>query len=158
MSAAYLLGMNDFKRLLVPVDFADCSKKALETALALAAKLSADVEVFHAWIPPPSASMALAPGVSVKRIEEMQSDLQKEAEQDLRHFLESVTIPSQVRVTTRAAMGAPHELILAHSSSFDLVVLGTHGRRGIAHFFLGSVAAAAIRSCKTPVMVVNAAV
>jgi nucleotide-binding universal stress UspA family protein len=147
--------MSNFKRILVPVDFADCSRKGLEAALVLAAKLGAEVEVFHAWVPPPSASTVLVPGVSAERIDEMQRLCQKEAEVALGRFLDEVLLPPNVKVTTQVAMGAPEELILAHGRSFDLIVMGAHGRRGLAHLFLGSVTIGTMRSSATPVMVVN---
>ena len=60
-----------------------------------------------------------------------------------------------VKADARVLEGVPHEQIVRASRKADLVVLGTHGRTGVARFFLGSVAGRVASSAKTPVLTVR---
>ena len=61
-----------------------------------------------------------------------------------------------VTITPKIVVGSPAEAIISASSGHDLVVMGTHGRSGLAHLRLGSVAEKVIRDAHCPVMVVKA--
>lgn len=147
--------MFDIKRILVPVDFAECSKKGLELAFELATKYGAGIEVLHVWLTPPYATPSVSIPLGAIRMEELEELGRQEAENQLLEFIETMKKPSGIGIRTRVIMGVPQEAILAASNDFDLVVMGTHGRRGFAHLFLGSVAEKVIRACKKPVLVVN---
>lgn len=145
--------MFDIRKILVPVDFGDCSERGLAAAFELASRYDAWIEVLHVWLPPPYAAESIA---GRDRAEEL---LQLEREDLRKKLLEMIAaIPGSknARFEITLVSGAPREVILLRARSFDLVVMGTHGRRGLSHLVLGSVTESVVRESPTPVLVVNA--
>jgi nucleotide-binding universal stress UspA family protein len=146
--------MNSPKIILVPTDFSVAAETALDHALALAAKLGAKVFLLHAYALPvigfpdgtliPSA--AIASGIINRAEKELADCVAKRRE-------------SGVEIVPLLKQADPREAILAtaHDLSADLVVMGTHGRRGIARALIGSVAEAIVRVSPVPVLTVHAA-
>jgi nucleotide-binding universal stress UspA family protein len=145
--------MFDVKRILVPIDFAECSERGLELALQVAEKYGAEVKVLHVWSVPPYVSPGVAVSLGAGNIEVLESIAQREAEKSVFATIEKVKRPSGVKISTQILAGIPSEAILEQAEACDLVVMGTHGRKGIAHLFLGSVAEKVIRACSRPVLV-----
>jgi nucleotide-binding universal stress UspA family protein len=145
-----------FVRILVPVDYSPCSRASAEYALRLAAKAGAAVDVVHVWDKPTYVSDA----VMVRRPNEEHrslSDLIREnAEADMKTFMAELTVPSGVTVGQRLVSGEPVSALLAElkKGEHDLVVIGTHGRTGLAHVLLGSVTERLIRMSPVPVLTV----
>jgi len=145
------------KSILVPVDFSQGSERALQRALQLAAGLGAQVRVINVWQPPPyivPEMVVAAPGnhESVPFDEYMRARTLKE--------LQGFVDPHQLdQVTMRLAVltGTPRDVIAkyAEEHAVDLIVMGTHGRTGLRHLLLGSVAEHLIRSQACPVMTVR---
>jgi nucleotide-binding universal stress UspA family protein len=82
--------------------------------------------------------------------------IEENARRDLAEFLTSAEVPAETTLTSRLIAGDPasallHELKLG---SFDLVVVGTHGRTGLSHILLGSVAEKLVRLSPVPVLTV----
>jgi len=137
-------------RVLVPVDFNDCSIEALEYAVQVARQFEAAVVILHVV---ESASYGL--------------DFTLAARGDAKKLKEAVTarieeyaraIKSQnVAVESVVHNGTPGESILAIAAtkSTDLIVMGTHGRKGFTHLVSGSVAEAVIRHAPCPVLTVK---
>lgn len=148
--------MFDIKSILVPVDFAECSKRGLEKALELARNYGASVTVLHTWVLPSYVSPSIAVSYAHGRTEELDAFARREAEDQLAQFMETVQKPAGVRIQHEIAYGSAHEVILARAKEHDLVVMGTHGRTGLNHVFLGSVTERVMRECVCPVLVVNA--
>jgi universal stress protein A len=144
-------------RILVPVDFSPCSRSALEHAVHLAQKLGAEIEVLHVWEPP----RYVIPEVTVQMPGEPQRTLMEfarsEAGKEMEGFLADFEGEGQPRVSGRLASGDPTEAIidLAESGSYDLIAMGTHGRTGLSHLFLGSVAEKVVRRAKCPVLTIR---
>lgn len=146
--------MTTAKIILVPTDFSVAAEAALDQALALASKMGAKVVLLHAYALPiigfpdgtliPSA--AIASGII--------SDAEKELAACVARCSES-----GVEIVPLLKEADPREAILAAARelSADLVVMGTHGRRGIARALIGSVAEAIVRVSPVPVMTVHAA-
>jgi len=141
------------KRILVAADFSECSRSALEFALGLAEQVGATIEVVHAWASPayvsPSIAVTVAPDVPSSTLEVI---AREEAGKSMDAFLASV--PTTQKVTGRIEFGPEAEVIVAIAEQFDLLIVGTHGRSGLAHFVLGSVAERIVRRSKTPVLTV----
>jgi nucleotide-binding universal stress UspA family protein len=134
------------RRALLPTDLSEHSARALPLAAGLAAALA------H-----PEAPLLLPLFVSPSEIETgpyaFVTRQVEQAEADLDAFLASVptvTLKGTVRV------GSPAQVILnvAHDWEADLVVLGTHGRRGLSRFFLGSVAETVLRKAPCSALVI----
>lgn len=145
--------MLEIKRILVPVDFEDCSKAALESALRIAAKHGATIELLHVWVPP---SLGVANAIGPVVIEAVLAQCRAEANSNLAGFVASVPNPDRVLLDRSVVMGNVYNAILERAESCDLVVMGTHGRRGFAHMVLGSVTERVMRECAKPVLIVRA--
>jgi len=144
------------RRILVPIDFSPPSRAALEYAVALAAPLGASLEVLHVWEPPayvgPEAVAFVPVDVARQAWEEVRGGVQGEVE----HLVAAVagTFPVHVSVIP----GTPAELIpeVAAEVGAELVVMGTHGRTGLARVLMGSVAEAVVRRAPCPVLTLRA--
>lgn len=128
------------RRILVPLDFSEASRLALEQALQLAGKTGASVEVLHVWEPPKYLSpdvMLSVPGWSATSVEEMG---RKDASNALDLFLEQ-SGRAGLAVRRHLETGAPADSILRVArGGFDLIVMGSHRRTFLKRLMLGSVA------------------
>jgi nucleotide-binding universal stress UspA family protein len=146
--------MTELRRILVPVDFSACSRAALDYASFLAQRLGATVDVVHVWDAPPY----LGPEVLLHIPGETRLTLAQfagaRAQRDLEHFLASVEHPGVVK--GRVETGDPCDTILRLAAEgYDLIVMGTHGRSGLAHVLLGSVAEKVVRRAPCPVLTIR---
>jgi nucleotide-binding universal stress UspA family protein len=144
-----------YHRLLVPVDFSRASELALGVARRLAAP-GARVEVVPFWQPPPASRYA----TSGRDIPSVADRLAASSRYEAGRAGESFIAPHRragVALQFRPLRGTPSAGIpkLAGSESFDLVVLGSHGRRGLRRVLLGSVAEIAVRRAPCSVLVVK---
>lgn len=141
-------------KILVPVDFSVCSRAALEMAEVIAEKFGASVDVLHVWEPP----RYVIPEVTVQLPGEPQQTLaqfaRSAAGKEMEAFLVALEGKGQLRVRGRLESGDPTEVIidLADREQYDLIVMGTHGRRGLSHVLLGSVAEKVVRRAACPVL------
>jgi nucleotide-binding universal stress UspA family protein len=139
--------------ILVAVDFTETSDKAFDFALELAAKFDARVIAMHAFeIPvigfPDGALVATA---------DIASRIQEASRQGLDAAVNARQGRGGVKIEALLREGAAHEEIraVAEEAHADLIVIGTHGRKGIARALLGSVAENVIRTVKTPVLTIH---
>ncbi len=138
------------RKILAPVDFSDVSKEALEAATGLAKQLGARMVVLHAVEPVYFAGTMFGPEINVPQLVEEQRRAAASAIDDIVARLKKKEIGAVGMVET----GVPHDVILrvADEKKCDLIVVGTHGRSGVTHFLLGSVAEKVVRAAKCPVM------
>ena len=145
----------NISKILVPIDFSECSFSALQHAVALAKRLSAEIHVLHAWETPPY----LTPEARVYtggRDQLLSEFISTEAGQAMKRFLSAYDGDPTVKILARIDAGEPVKTILrAAEEGYDLLVLGTHGRRGLAHLMLGSVAEKVARRARCPVLTVR---
>jgi nucleotide-binding universal stress UspA family protein len=139
-----------FRHILVPVDFEPCSQRALEVAIDLALQFDSRLTLVHAYDLPGYmyASTYVPPYVW--------DWLKDTATQQLTVTLAEVhkRIPRAESALLRGSAGA--EILAAvERLKPDLVVVGTHGRRGLSRVFLGSVAEKIVRGCPVPVLSVH---
>lgn len=140
-----------FKRILVPIDYSEPSRRAL--ALALTLDADAEVDVVHAWDRPSFVSDEMV--VHKDGVRHSLSELIREnAEREMSEFLASVKVPSGRRFSHRLLPGEPVSIILAEAAKpgYDLLVVGTHGRTGMTRLLLGSVTEKLIRLSPVPVL------
>jgi nucleotide-binding universal stress UspA family protein len=137
--------------IVCAIDFSEPSSRALTHALALAKRLGAKVVAVHAWQLP---VYAVPDGVAVfgpEVVAEITEGLQKQLAATLEtHRTEGVTLEGKL------VAGSPVEAVLeiAKELSAEYVVIGTHGRTGVARFVIGSVAERLVRLSTVPVVVV----
>src|SRR5574342_1033725 len=144
--------MSSFKHILVPTDFGEPSQRALEIALELAGTLGANLTITHACEIPAYAypGMAMAPvdllsplgDVARKKLDELVSSLSQRGR--------SCKGVLKVGIPWREGLEVVTE------TQADLVIMGTHGRRGVTHALLGSVAEKIVRMSPVPVLTVRA--
>jgi nucleotide-binding universal stress UspA family protein len=140
------------RNILVPVDFSTQSEHALDYAVALAAKLDATVHIFHTVEFPAFG----VPELGVAMTEAMIDDVVKDSQAALDNLINPRRSLARIgRVVLRT--GDARDLILhgCEDVQADLIVMGTHGRRGLRRALLGSVAEAIVRTAPCPVLTVR---
>lgn len=146
--------MDDLKKILVAVDFSQSAVRAFERGCRLANRFDAELHLLHVLVSP---SIGLpAPGIEFLPPSGRLENLQDEAEQQLAAFAENLAA-EDLRVVRMVSEGSPgHEVVrYARQMGVDLIVMGTHGRTGLAHVLLGSVADLVIRTATCPVLTVR---
>lgn len=143
------------KRILVPVDYSECSQAALTTAGFVAGAFGGAIDVIHVWDRPSYVSE----DIKVKEQGEVRTLLdmiRENAEKEMAEFLRKVELPPNVQVSHRLVSGNPAATILheLEQRQHDLLVMGTHGRTGLRHMMLGSVAETVVRLSPIPVLTV----
>jgi universal stress protein A len=140
------------KRILVPTDFSDPSQEALTTAMAFARMFGATLDLVHvavevAYPLPPPIDMASFPLGIDSALDRAAAGLAVEEARvrDAGIICESATLVGR----------ADQEIVTrARETAADLIVMGTHGRSGLAHALLGSNAARVIQHSPCPVLIV----
>jgi nucleotide-binding universal stress UspA family protein len=141
-----------FTKIVCPVDFSACSQEALRVATELARDGSAQLVVAHVWEPPrwSSGEVMIAPEVIQNMVDAEQAELE--------NWRTTAKQLGAREVGTRFLTGVAWDAILAllkDDPAVDLVVMGTHGRTGLRHVLLGSVAEKVVRHAPCPVLVVR---
>jgi nucleotide-binding universal stress UspA family protein len=144
--------MHTLKRILVPVDFSPCSRAAVEYALFLAERFDATVDVLHVWQEPQTVwePMSMVPP-------KFNVFAGTRASAEMKAFLSEIEETMEGIVHGRLECGDPYRTILemAGREHYDLLVLGTHGRTGMTHLLLGSLAESVVRKSPCPVLTVR---
>jgi nucleotide-binding universal stress UspA family protein len=137
-------------RILVPTDFSECSQEAVEFAGMVAHQAKASIELLHIL-----ELGGYGIDFSIEHPDERQHK-RKQATERL-EALSSGLIAAGLLVKTSVLGGAPADTILevAQKMSCHLIVMGTHGRRGLSHVFAGSVTEAVLRRGTVPVLAVR---
>jgi nucleotide-binding universal stress UspA family protein len=146
--------MSRLRRILHPTDFSSASGAAFKRAVAMAKADKAQLILLHVLAPPvPIAGEGYIPP---NVYEDLEASARKYAEKKLA-ALQAKARQAGLRVTTLLLEGVVHEQIVraAKSKKADLIVIGTHGRTGLAKFFLGSVASRVVTAAPCPVMTVR---
>jgi universal stress protein A len=138
------------KRILVPVDFSECSRKALAYAVPFAKQFGAEIVLAHVvqpYIPVPEAGAVDTTAILAQMRESGKSELEK-----LR-----LSISDDVKIKTLLRVGHPAQEIVkaAEELDVDLILLSTHGRTGLGRVFFGSVAEHITRYARCPVLTVR---
>jgi nucleotide-binding universal stress UspA family protein len=140
-----------FRRILVPTDFSAPSEAALDCARRLATGFAASVHLLHV-LPDVSGSDEIGSELFVTEPPEARSMRLMDARDRLKH---RITADDRVtlRATSEVIFGSPAQIIVdyAADNQFDLIVMGTHGRTGMAHLLVGSVAERVVRTAGCPV-------
>ena len=143
--------MPTFKNIVCPVDFSESSHHALKVAIELAASAGATLTIAHVWQATyGTAEYPIAPTVLQAVVDE--------AEQLLATLGLQAKKAGVGTVKTTLLTGSPWaELIrlLEEDRSYDLVVMGTHGRTGLKHILIGSVAEKVVRHAPCAVLIIR---
>ncbi|HEU0035796.1 MAG TPA: universal stress protein [Kofleriaceae bacterium] len=141
------------KKILAAVDFSPLSQEALRVAAELAAQWDSELELIHVW-QPATYTIARSPAFPNHLVD----DLLREAEGGLDDWKHRAEQYGAKRVTARVLTGvAWHEIVEVSREGYDLIVIGTHGRTGLKHALLGSVAEKVVRHAPIATLVVRSA-
>ncbi len=139
------------KKILVPIDFSDCSEKALIYAIQLAKEFCATIDVLYV-VPP---YYAYDP-YGVAEFERIEKELRANGEQKLAALILE-KVPQGLPVETVVRNGRPATEIVeaARELNADLIIISTHGHTGLKHVLLGSTAESVVRHAPCPVLTVR---
>jgi len=142
-----------FTNILCPVDFSTSARHALAVATELATTSHAALTIAHIWQPPMPLYGTPDAALSGELIQAMVDD----AERSLADWEASARAAGVTSLQAKMLTGVPWDDIvkLALSSRADLVVMGTHGRTGLTHVLIGSVAEKVVRHAPCAVLVVR---
>jgi nucleotide-binding universal stress UspA family protein len=145
--------MTTFQKILVPTDFSPHSAEAISVAATIARAYASMLTLVYVFDPVP---FALAESVTFFS-PERQEQLLHEFEKRLAVTKRAAERAGAHAVVTRVLRGDPAPTIaaFAQAGTFDLIVMGTHGRTGIGHALIGSVAEKVVRSSSCPVLTVR---
>lgn len=143
------------QRILVPIDYSPCSRNALRFASELAQRCQASLDIVHVWDRPSYVSDAVMTNTDPVSGKSLIRLIQESAQQELHEFLQETALPPP-GATGRLLPGDPASALIHElkSGRHDLVVVGTHGRTGLSHVLLGSVAEKIARLSPVPVVTV----
>ena len=138
-----------FKKIMVATDFSPLSEKAIDYAVMTAKQFGATILLIHVLEPFPISTTDALMFVD-------NSEAVREVAEAMIVNLREILNEKGVTVETGLIQGAPASeiVIKASQEEVDLIVMGTHGRKGVEHLLLGSVAEKVIRTAKCPVMIV----
>ena len=140
-------------KILHPTDFSACAEEARAHAIRLARALGAELVLLHVLVETPLYGEGL---VAMKQVRELYETQRKWAGETLEARAAEA---SAAGATTRwkLSVGVPFEEIVraAREEGADMIVMGTHGRRGLDRLLLGSVANRVIRLADCPVLTVR---
>lgn len=140
------------KKILYPVDFSDYAEEILEYAVALAKKFEAELHLVHV-IPDLNYFTPYESFLTPENLVAIERNIEGEVEKDFNRLTEKVDIPVKKAVKTGAVFIEIIDYI--KEENIDLVVMGTHGRSGIEHILIGSVAEKVVRKAPCPVLTVR---
>jgi nucleotide-binding universal stress UspA family protein len=146
--------MKPLRKILVPVDFATHSAHAVEVAAELARRYEGSLDLVHVFDP---MAYPLPDGYVVftrPQLDEMFARFDEE----LAKYQQAAQRAGMTRVQTHVRQGpcAAEICDFAREGAFDLIVMGTHGRKGLNRVLLGSVAERVLRGAPCPVLTLRA--
>ena len=147
--------MLDINRVVYATDFSPCSENAFPIAVQMAARHGAALHMLHAVVL--HADDPHDPAHHFPEPDELYERLRSTAEERMASRAEDGGMPDAEVVQAQVRGIAPAPVILEYAQELDadLIVLGTHGRRGLRHLLLGSVAEEVVRLADRPVLVVR---
>ncbi len=145
--------MIELARILLPTDFSERGAEATKYACALAEQFNAELHVLHVLPNPDVAVFDF--GISPELSEHVQR-AKEAAREELERVVDLKWAEGRTIVKTVVEGPAFVEIVrYAREHEIDLIVLGTHGRSGLAHVLLGSVAEKVVRKASCPVLTVR---
>jgi len=145
--------MKKFKKILFPVDFSEVSPKIVPYVIAMADKFDAEVHLVFVVRKLENCRSIFVSPISVENFEtEIVLGAETKMEEFVQGFFKSILKPK-----TKILIGDIAEEIIKYikAEGIDLVIIGTHGRKGMDRIILGNIADRVIRSSPVPVLSVN---
>ncbi len=147
----------DIARILVPVDFSECSSQALRYAASVAERFGAEVVLAHAIeapmnLPPQTLVHIDPEGTSIPIMDYVRQAAERRMEGVLKELSDA-----GVKATSVIELGDVRDVVLAQAAArrCDLIVMGTNGRTGLRHLLIGSIAEDVVRRSSIPVLTIR---
>ncbi len=144
--------MQYFKKILFPVDLSEVTPKLVPYVKEMAATFDAEVHLLFVARILQHFTSIYVPHPSISKFE---AEIVEGAEKKLQEFVEEQFETDSC--TARVVLGDPAEEILnyAQAEGIDLIIIGTHGRKGLERIIFGSVAERVVKKSPVPVLTVN---
>ncbi len=144
------------KTILVPTDFSESSDRALEKAVDMAEKYNAKVILLHV-IDEKVQQCAADYCLKDEDVGKLEEETTRRSTQRLVDEATALKGSRHVEIDYDLKTGTPAEVILSEQlrTGTDLIIIGTHGKKGIMKHLIGSVTDKVVRAAKSPVMVVR---
>jgi nucleotide-binding universal stress UspA family protein len=141
--------MDPFRKILLPTDFSDVSARALDVAMTIGSRFDSMITLFHVYALPSAPYM----DTYAWPVEDFAAAAQRALDEAL-----AGACGRYPRMNAVLASGQAWDKIVdfVRELGFDLIVMGTHGRRGVSRWLLGSVAEKVVRLSPVPVLTVSA--
>ncbi len=145
--------MKDFKTILFANDFAETSEEVFDYALTMAKKYDAKLLIVHVINEPVDLRGFYVPHISFENLEK---EIAEGAEKMMEKFCRT-KVKDFTNYETFILSGIPYEEIMkkADETKASLIIMGTHGRRGLDHMLFGSTAERVVRGAGCPVLTVR---
>ncbi|HEY6559019.1 MAG TPA: universal stress protein [Polyangiaceae bacterium] len=146
------------KRILCPTDFSECALVALEQAWDLARCFDATVDVLYVYHNPPFIAPEITVGYASTAMGQTLAELMRnEADAGMKDFTARAAAKGISLGEQHVVYGDAASTIVdvAKTGNYDLIAMGTHGRTGLSHVLLGSVAERVLRRSECPVLTVR---
>jgi nucleotide-binding universal stress UspA family protein len=135
---------------LVPIDFSEHAERALQYAIELAQKVPARITLLHVIHTMPLGVTEMGASLPYAYLQEMEADIA----QAMDAYLQQIQA-AKLQGEVKTVHGVPFHEIVEHAKAdrIDLIIMGTHGRTGLRHALLGSVAEKVVRLAPCSVLV-----
>ena len=140
------------KRILCPTDFSAIAEKAVEYAVFLASSHNAKLQLLHVVDHLHGFDNYLILSMAPHEIAER---MEKHANKDLSEVVNQIKETVKIQKAVRHGKTSVQIIEMAREVKADLIVMGSHGRTGVSHVIIGSVAEAVVRHAYCPVLVVR---
>jgi nucleotide-binding universal stress UspA family protein len=151
-----IMSLDRLTRILVPIDFSPSSRAALTEALSLSNRLGGSIDVLYVWEPRSFVVEQVFEHVSSGDTEAIAEFAQTRAGREMDRLLSEMR---HLGVSVRGRLGSGDAanaiLRMAEHESYDLIVMGTHGRTGLSHLVMGSVAEKVVARAPCPVLTIR---
>ncbi|HOJ43210.1 MAG TPA: universal stress protein [Syntrophorhabdaceae bacterium] len=141
-----------FKKILCPVDFSEYTESIVAYAVEIAKRFDSELHLLHV-IPNLSYFTPYESFMTPENIIALERNIEKEIEKDFDKIAKKINIPFKKVIKSGIAFVEIIDYI--KEESISLVVMGTHGRSGIEHILIGSVAEKVVRKSPCPVLTIR---
>jgi len=141
-----------FKKILYPIDFSEYTEEITSYAVSIAKKYDSELHLLHV-IPNLNYFTPYESFLTPENLVAIEKNVEKEIEKDFDKVAKKIDIP--VRKSIKSGVTFVEIIDYIKEESIDLVVMGTHGRSGIEHILIGSVAEKVVRKSPCPVLTIR---
>ncbi|MDD5009754.1 MAG: universal stress protein [Syntrophorhabdaceae bacterium] len=141
-----------FKKIVCPVDFSEFTEEIVTYAVSIAKKFNAELHLFHV-IPNLNYFTPYESFLTPENLVAIENNIGVEVDRDFNKIIKKIDIP--VKKITKTGVTFVEIIDYVKTEAIDLIVMGTHGRSGIEHILIGSVAEKVVRKAPCPVLTIR---